>query len=144
MATPLTTVAGPSLTSVPWAGVTYPFQCGSTLQGLVGYRVVQVAYPQPAPERSLAIVMVECNSGAGTPPVELLVYDGTSSRLAPHLAQTLIAVSSRYQASVFAADGPTVTVAVSGFSSTAVPNCCPDIHMTLAWHWTGSGYQPGA
>ena len=25
-----------------------------------------------------------------------------------------------------------------------VPNCCPDIHMTLAWHWTGSGYQPGA
>jgi hypothetical protein len=141
---PARTVAGTSLTSVPWARVAYPFQCGTTLQGPVGYRVVQVAYPQPAPGRSLAIVMVECNSGAGTPPVELLVYDGASSRLTPHLAQTLIAVSSRYQASLFAADGATVTVAVSGFNSSTVPNCCPDIHQTLTWHWTGSDYQPGA
>jgi hypothetical protein len=141
---PVTTVAGTSLTSVSWAGVTYPFQCGTTLQGPVGYRVVQVAYPQAAPGQTLAIVMVECNSGAGTPPVELLVYDGASSPLAPHLAQTLVEVSSRYQASRFTAGGSSVTVAVSGFSSTAVANCCPDIHMTLTWHWTGRGYQPGA
>jgi hypothetical protein len=87
--------------------------------------------------------MVECNAGAGTPPVELLVYDGASGPLAPHLAQTLVAVSSQYQASRFTATGAALTVDVSGFSSPAVPNCCPDVHKTLAWHWTATGYQPG-
>jgi hypothetical protein len=110
----------------------------------VGYKVVQVAYPQPAPGRTVAIVMVECNAGAGTPPVELLVYDRASSSLVPHLAQTLVTTASRYQASRVTASGATVTIAVNGFSSTAVPNCCPDVHTTLTWHWTGSGYQAGA
>jgi hypothetical protein len=87
--------------------------------------------------------MVECNSGAGTPPVELLVYDRASSPHAPHLAQTLIATSSQYQAARFTASGATLTIAVNGFSSPTVPNCCPDVHRTLTWHWTGSGYQPG-
>jgi hypothetical protein len=128
---------------VPWASVNYPFECGTTLQGPVGYKVVQVAYPQPVPGRKVAIVMVECNAGAGTPPVELLVYDGASSPLAPHLVQTLIAIASQYQASQFTANGALLTVAVNGFSSPAVPNCCPDVHKTLSWHWTVIGYQPG-
>jgi hypothetical protein len=140
---PVITVAGTPLTSVLWANINYPFACGTTLQGPVGYKVVQIAYPQPAPGRSVAIVMVECNAGAGTPPVELLVYDGASSPLVPHLTQTLIAVSSQYQASLFTASGSSLTVAVNGFSSSAVPNCCPDVHKTLSWHWTVSGYQPG-
>jgi hypothetical protein len=109
----------------------------------VGYRIVQIAYPQPAPGLNVAIVMVECNSGAGTPPVELLVYRGASSPLAPHLTQTLISVSSHYQASRFSATAASLTVAANGFSSVAVPNCCPDVHKTLNWHWTFSGYQPG-
>jgi hypothetical protein len=141
--TPISRAAGTPLTSVAWASINYPFGCGTTLQGAVGYRVVQVAYPESAPGRKVAIVMVECNAGAGTPPVELLVYDGASSPLAPHLAQTLIAVSSRYQASRFTASGATLAVNVNGFSSAAVPNCCPDVHETLTWHWTASGYQPG-
>jgi hypothetical protein len=140
---PITTVAGRNLTSIEWTNIDYPFGCGSTLQGPVGYQVVQVAYPQTAPGRTVAIVMVECKAGAGTPPVALLVYDTASSPLAPHLAQTLIAISSRYQASKFTASGPLATIAVSGFSSPAVPNCCPDVHKTLTWHWTAGGYQPG-
>jgi hypothetical protein len=128
---------------VSWASVSYPFGCGSTLQGPVGYKVVQVGYPHAAPGRTVAVVMVECNAGAGTPPVELLVYDGASSSLVPHLAQTLTTTASRYQASGFTASGATLTVTVNGFSSSAVPNCCPDVHTTLSWHWTGSGYQPG-
>jgi hypothetical protein len=128
---------------VPWASINFPFTCGTTLQGPVGYKVVQVAYPQPAPGRKVAVVMVECNAGAGTPPVALFVYDRVSSPLAPHLAQTLIGVSSRYQAARFTASGGTLSATVNAFSSAAVPNCCPDVHKTLTWHWTSSGYQPG-
>jgi hypothetical protein len=128
---------------VGWASIIYPFSCGTTLQGRVGYRVVQVAYPQPAHGRKVAVVMVECNNGAGTPPVALLVYNEAASPLAPHLAQTLIAVSSRYQASGFTVSGPNLSAAVNGFSSLSVPNCCPDIHTTLTWHWAGSAYQSG-
>jgi hypothetical protein len=142
VATP-TTVEGLPLSSVQWASISYPFSCGSTLQGPVGYRVVQVAYPDPAPNQTVAIVMVECNSGAGTPPIDLLVYDHATSTHAPHLAQTLIDMSAQYQASGFSATGNTVTVAVAGFSSPNVPNCCPDIHRTLTWRWSGGSYQPG-
>jgi hypothetical protein len=138
-----TTIYSAALTSVPWASITYPFGCGTTLQGPVGYRVVHVAYPEPAPGRKVAVVMVECHSGAGTPPVELLVYDAAPGTLAPHLSQTLIQVSSRYQASAFTASGATLTLGVNGFSSPSVPNCCPDVHTTLSWHWTASGYQSG-
>jgi hypothetical protein len=136
-------VAGTPLTSVPWVSINYPFGCGTTRQGPTGYKLVQVAYT-PAAQLKVAVVMVECNAGAGTPPVELLVYDGASSPLTPHLAQTLIAVSSQYQASGFTASGTTLTATVNGFSSPAIPNCCPDVHKTLTWHWTASGYQPGA
>jgi hypothetical protein len=111
-----------SLASVAWASINYPFGCGTTLQGVqgaVGYKVVQLSYTESAPGRKVAIVMVECNAGAGTPPVELLVYDGASSPLAPHLAQTLIPVSSQYQASRFTASGATLAVNVNGFSSAA-------------------------
>ena len=47
--------ASTPLTAVPWASINYPFTCGTTLQGAVGYKVVQVAYPQTAPGRKVAL-----------------------------------------------------------------------------------------
>ena len=69
------------LASVDWARVAYPIDCGSMLQGKVGTQVLQVAYAQPAPDAELALVMVACQAGAGTPPRTIFVFDGAISAI---------------------------------------------------------------
>jgi hypothetical protein len=126
-----------SLHSVRWGAVRYPIasRCSP-----VGVRVVQVAYVDPGPRTHDALVLAECNSGAGTPPVVLYVYDRASSARNPHLAATLVADTDQWQASSFSANGADLTMPAYGFSSNNVPNCCPDVRTTLAWRWNGSGY----
>jgi hypothetical protein len=129
---------GVSLHSVDWNAVTYPIapRCAP-----VGVRGAQVVYPSPAPGAQLAAVLAECNAGAGTPPVVLYVYDGASSPRTPHLAATLVSDSDDWQASTLTTSGATLRLPVRGFSSTSVPNCCPDVQTTLVWQWNGSGYR---
>jgi hypothetical protein len=126
---------------VQWATVEYPMQadCGTVFNPPVV--VQQVAYPEPVAGVQLAVVMVRCNAGAGTPASAVYVYDGAPSASAPHLAATLITDSDGWQVAAFTAEGATVTVPVNGFSSSSVPNCCPDVHATLTWSWTSAGYH---
>ena len=135
------TTAGVPLTSVQWDSVVYPIasQCGDLFHPAVLVR--QVAYASPVPGVDLAVVMVRCNSGAGTPSVAVYVYDGATATDAPHLAGTLVRVSDGWQASAFSVDGATITLPVYGFSSATVPNCCPDVHASLNWSWSGSRYE---
>jgi hypothetical protein len=133
-----TAPVGVPLTSVDWQSVSYPL---ATRCAPVGVRVVQVAYPNPTGNTPLAAVLVECNAGAGTPPVVLYVYDGAVSTRQPHLASTLVSDTDEWQAASFSAAGTDLTMNVAGFSSATVPNCCPDVHTQLVWRWTGSGYQ---
>ena len=136
-----TTQAGVALQSVRWTSVRYPMapHCGHVFNPPVS--IGQIAYPIPAPGVQLAVVLVRCTSGAGTPPVAVYVYDRATSTTLPHLAGTLVADTDEWQASTFSVSGATVSLPVAGFSSTALPNCCPDVHTTLIWRWTGSKYR---
>jgi hypothetical protein len=135
-----TTQPGVPLQSVDWASVTYPVEsrCGHTFSPPVG--VHQVASAAPASGVELAIVKVRCNSGAGTPSNEVYVYDRAATARTPHLAQTLVTMTDNWQALALSADGATVSLPVNGFSTSSVPRCCPDVHATLVWHWTGLQY----
>lgn len=131
-----------ALESVDWAKVRYPFDCGETLQGAVGWRVWDVAYAKPASGAEMALVLVTCNAGAGTPPIALLVYDRADSATSAHLAQTLVRTDDNWQANHVVDDAGAVSIPVHGFSSAEIPRCCPDLSATLTWRWNGNSYQP--
>jgi hypothetical protein len=130
------------LTLVRWDSVTYPItaECGTTFSPPVVVR--QVDYAAPAPDVQLAVVMVRCNAGAGTPPDAIYFYDGATPSGVPHFAGTLMRVSDGWQAEAsFSIEGTNVNLHVRGFSSDSVPNCCPDVPATLNWDWTGTTYE---
>lgn len=132
---------GVPLGTVEWSRVTYPVECGTKAHPL-GYRVLKVSYSNPAPHRQAAIVLVNCNTGAGTPPVDLFVYSGASTVTAPRLLQVLISSRSKnYQANGFTVSGSTITMAAASFSSAQVPQCCPNVHSVLHWTWNGDMYR---
>ena len=136
-----TTAATVALQSVRWASIAYPMapHCGTVFTPPVA--VQQVAYADPEPGAHVAVVMVRCNAGAGTPVSTVYVYDGATSPDTPHLAATLVSDRDGWQASTLTVDAATISLPVSGFSSSSLPNCCPDVNATLVWNWTGSSYQ---
>ncbi|MDQ1467924.1 MAG: hypothetical protein QOH10_2339 [Actinomycetota bacterium] len=138
---PPNTRPGVALRSVRWASVVYPMHrdCGNVMNPPVS--VGQVAYPAPTAGVQVAVVLVRCTVGAGTPPVVVYVYDRATSARAPHLAQTLVTDTDGWQAGSFTARDATIALPVSGFSSNSLPNCCPDVRTTLRWRWTSSSYQ---
>jgi hypothetical protein len=136
-----TTRPGVALRTVQWASVVYPMHrdCGNVMNPPVS--VGQVAYPVPTAGVQLAVVLVRCTVGAGTPPVAVYVYDRATSARAPHLAETLVTDTDGWQAGNSVAGDATIALPVAGFSSNALPNCCPDVRTTLRWRWTGSSYR---
>jgi hypothetical protein len=103
--------------------------------------VQHVAYAEQVPGTKVAAVLVRCNAGAGTPSSVLYVYDLASSTTSPHLAATLVGETDNWQANSISTNGADLAMPANGFSANNVPRCCPDVRTTLAWHWSGSGYQ---
>ena len=130
------------LDTVEWSSVRYPFDCGDTQRGPVGWKVRDIAYATPAGGTALAIILVTCDAGAGTPPANLLVYDSATSRSTPHLLQTLVRSDDNWTADHIGASGDTVSLAVAGYSAERIPRCCPDVTATLIWRWSGGSYTP--
>lgn len=138
--TSVVTVPSVPLESVDWSAVQYPFECGTTRQGTVGWKVWDVAYPTPVDNVGRAVVLVTCNAGAGTPPVNLLVYDSATSSAAPHLAQVLIRSEDNWTANDVRVDGDQLALPAFGYSSGDIPRCCPDVTTTLTWQWQDGQY----
>jgi hypothetical protein len=135
-----TTATTVSLSSVDWDQVAYPLEshCSSFRPPVL---VLQTAYVSPSAGVRLALNLVRCNAGAGSPPVALYVYDGATSRSDAHLLSTLISDNDNWLAGSFNASASSVSIAVAGFSTNSVPNCCPDVQTTLTWLWDGSGFR---
>jgi len=124
------------LSSVNWASLSYPVDCGGQTVGTAA------AYPTPEPGRELAVVFVTCVAGAGNPPSAVLIYDRAESPTSANLAQTLL----RYEDYWTPEEGGTVAserqlaVSVYGYSSADVPRCCPDLNPQLTWEWVDGAY----
>lgn len=78
------TRAGLTLRNVDWARVDYPISCGTA-----GHNA-SVTYMAPLAGTEFALVVVACVAGAGTPPIEALVYDRALSPTSAHILQTLV------------------------------------------------------
>lgn len=127
-----------------WSTVAFPVNDGCGPGQRFPWAVSQVTTMTPATGPQLAILLVHCQSGAGTPPSNLLVYDGATSAASPHYLTTLFGWPTQdYQASSFSVSGTSVTIDVDGFSTTSVPNCCPNVHKTLQWTWANGQFRSG-
>lgn len=133
------TTIGVALEQVDWNAVDYPIDCG-TPAVTPKTTVQKIAYATPHHNRPVAVALVRCNAGAGSPSSSLFVYDGSTSRTTPHLAAALLTASDNWVVNDFTAAGSTLTVPVLGFSSDSVARCCGDVHATLTWQWNGTGY----
>lgn len=123
------------LGSVNWDAVSYPMDCGG-----VGSPPLQVVLAEPAPGIEVAVVLVACAAGAGSPPRTIFVYDRADSVDAPHLLRTLWQDGwLRLTASV-AADGAELVATGGTYSSRQVTRCCPDGTFTTRWSWSGDRY----
>lgn len=129
---------GVDLAAVRWEAVAYPVDCGPT----TGTRVLDVQLAQPDALQRVALVMVACDAGAGSPPRTILVFDRADSPSTPHLAQILTQDGLDRITSTMTIQGATVATAGGTYSSAAIPRCCPDGEFTARWAWNGTRYSP--
>ncbi|MHB8293753.1 MAG: hypothetical protein ACYDH5_03845 [Acidimicrobiales bacterium] len=140
-----------SAATVDWAAVHYPIQSSTDCSGRPP-QVLQVHDATPAPGEQVAIVIVNCIAGAGTPPVEIYVYDNATV-FGPHLVQTLVPYTDLWRLPApppprfvpqdpITSQGPNLSIRLNGYSPTNTPpDCCPNVFATLTWTWTGSSYE---
>ena len=129
------TPAGLPLQYVNWSAVSYPLDCAG-----VGYGA-GATYVTPQAGIQLALVLVSCKFGAGTPPSALLVYDRATSATTPHLLQILISDKDYWLANNVSGEGAHVSMKVAGYSSRSVVRASPDVTATFSWDWAGGMYH---
>jgi hypothetical protein len=151
-ASPSSTPSRVSLQRVDWSTLSYPVEYPQNcpVSGTLGSRFLGVVYATPQPGTTVALVLANCNLGAGTPPEALFMYDSAPSSSTPHLAQVLFNAHDGWLAaasntnSAISVNGPGVSLAVAGYPTGqgfggATPG--PTVRTTLSWTWQGSQYH---
>lgn len=124
------------LDTVSWSAAAYPLKCDD-----VGVEVLQVEYAEPSPNVRVAIVMVACAAGAGTPPRGVYVFDSAASNRAPHLLQTLsVDDATRITGRIEVHNND--LEATGGTYSSTDARCCPQGTFTARWQWRDGRYVP--
>jgi hypothetical protein len=141
---------------VSWSRVAYPglnfsdarypqeMGCGSGYPSIFPAHVQQVTYIRPpGTKRTLALVLVKCESGTPTPS-SLYAFAPGSSRTTPHLLQVLLAPPTPnpdvlWYAQHFEVVGNLVSLPARGVTGNAAI-CCPNISTTLRWRIEGDRF----
>ncbi|MFD5553292.1 hypothetical protein ACFWIA_05560 [Streptomyces sp. NPDC127068] len=113
------------------ADVKLPLDCGP-----VGVRVVQEASGDldgdGTPE---TVAVARCDTGMGTPPSGVYVLTRAGAEAAPRVIATLVEPKDRLNVTDLTVRGGTVLATLLGYSSSEVPNCCPDERKRTTWTW---------
>lgn len=124
------------LSEVRWDDVTYPMDCDG-----FGWNVLEVVLTEPEAGVEVAVVLVACDAGAGTPPRSIFVYERADTATDPDLLQTLWQDGQLTITATVAASGAELVATGDTYSSREVPRCCPDVTSTTTWSWNGDGYE---
>lgn len=125
--------------AVRWASVDYPITGGC---GTDPVQVQQVSWARPPGGPELALVLVRCQNGAELPASSLFAYAGALSSARPVLLATLLGASEdEIVTGGFHLHGGSVSLQAAGYSSPAVPQCCPDVRATLEWIWVTGRFE---
>jgi hypothetical protein len=91
--------------------------------------------------RPETVAVVRCHSETGTPPSGVYVLSvSTTPHGAPRIAETLVDPKQQREIKDLRITGRDVKATVLGFSSDAVPRCCPDQQRSFTWEWRDGTY----
>ncbi|MET7438469.1 hypothetical protein ACWERY_27470 [Streptomyces sp. NPDC004082] len=113
------------------AAVAFPIECG-TAKVLVQKKASGDLDGDGRPE---TVAVVRCDAGSGTPPNGVYVLTQGKGADKPRVVATLVEPQDRLSVSEFALRDRTVTATLLGYSSSAVPSCCPDVKDRAKWQW---------
>ncbi|MFE8945673.1 hypothetical protein [Streptomyces sp. NPDC007856] len=124
-------IAPPSTT-----GVDFPLQCGP-VKAVVAKKATGDLDGDGRPE---TVAVVHCDSAMGTPPDGVYVLTRSTDGDQPRVVATLVDPKNRLTVTDFSIRAGTVAATLLGYSSDAVPNCCPDLKTPTKWHWNGTAF----
>ncbi|MYR02349.1 MULTISPECIES: hypothetical protein [unclassified Streptomyces] len=117
-------------------GVTFPLDCGPE-KAIVVKKATGDLDGDGRPETA---AVVHCDSAMGTPPDGVYVLTRAADGHTPRVVATLVDPKDRLTVTDFALHNGTVSATLLGYSSDAVPRCCPDTKTPAAWHWNGKAF----
>ncbi len=86
--------------------------------------------------RPETVAVVRCHTDFGTPPTGVYVLTaGAAPGAPPRVTATLLDPAQDLSVKDFAITGRTVSATLLGYSSDAVPRCCPDRARGFTWVW---------
>ncbi|MER6240621.1 MULTISPECIES: hypothetical protein [Streptomyces] len=121
------------------AGVDFPLDCSGAGQ-TVTHRAPGDLDGDGRPE---TVAVVRCDAGSGTPPSGVYVLTRTSGA-APRVVATLVDPAEKLTVTDFAVRDGRVSATLLGYSSAAVPRCCPDEEESAVWQWKGNAFVRSA
>ncbi|MEV6697988.1 hypothetical protein AB0M68_12520 [Streptomyces sp. NPDC051453] len=119
------------------AAVHFPLDCGPA-KILVVKKATGDLDGDGRPE---TVAVVRCDAGSGTPPNGVYVLTQPhEAHAAPRIVATLVDPKDRLTADAVAVRDQAVTATLLGYSSSAVPSCCPDTQDKAKWQWKGDAF----
>ncbi|MET7643754.1 hypothetical protein ABZS83_08940 [Streptomyces sp. NPDC005426] len=89
--------------------------------------------------RPETVAVVHCAAGSGTPPSGVYVLTQQSGA-APRIVATLVDPVQKMSVGDFAVRDGVVSATLLGYSSPAVPSCCPDEQEKVTWQWQNGAF----
>ncbi|MGW1288160.1 hypothetical protein ACWD4N_31900 [Streptomyces sp. NPDC002586] len=117
-------------------GVDFPLQCGR-VKPVVAKKATGDLDGDGRPE---TVAVVHCDSAMGTPPDGVYVLTRGADNDTPRIVATLVEPKDRLTVTDFTLHAGTVGATLLGYSSAAVPNCCPDLKTPVTWKWSGNAF----
>jgi hypothetical protein len=117
-------------------GVAFPLNCGP-VKAVV---VKKASGDLDGDGRPETVAVVHCDTAMGTPPDGVYVVTRPSDGGRPRVVATLVKPQERYTVTGFSLRAGAVGATLLGYSSDAVPNCCPDVKTPVTWKWSGSTF----
>ncbi|AKN71988.1 hypothetical protein QR97_21325 [Streptomyces sp. PBH53] len=124
-------VAPPSTT-----GVEFPLDCGP-VKAVVARKATGDLDGDGRPE---TVAVVHCDAPMGTPPDGVYVLTRAADGGKPRVVATLVEPGERLTVTDFTVRARAVTATLLGYSSDAVPRCCPDVKTPATWRWNGNAF----
>ncbi|MFE9451292.1 hypothetical protein [Streptomyces sp. NPDC006739] len=130
------TKSAPAAAAPGTTGVDFPLSCGNA-KALV---VKKASGDLDGDGRPETVAVVHCDTAMGTPPDGVYVLTRAADGGAPRVVATLVAPKDRLTVADFTVRAGTVRATLLGYSSSDVPNCCPDLKTGAKWQWNGTAF----